>query len=321
MGWSVEVVEVKRRRVDSEAAKLKRAESLRIDTHADEPACDERYPRWEDVKHRLKPTQAALGWDWAFKKLTSFSSAEGAQAYMDKKPIPVIQRGDNLYVLDHHHTLAALEMSDFNPRITLDVMLKFAEGERSEEVFWGFLEGKGWAYLRDENYNRLDPQTLPKSWCISAFRNDVYRSMGGFARQYKILARGEKLEDKLFFEFKWGYFIWLHRDDEFGLWPDERIYRGWKRLKEMVEALDMQEYMVMSAQDEAPVEDIIYLSVRVIQPPYKLLCLYLHQLLTAYSRLQGQQRVVPGISRIFGALDSELPGTAHMAVVTRGDIG
>jgi hypothetical protein len=34
---------------------------------------------------------------------------------------------------------------------------------------------------------------------LGAFRNDVYRSMGGFARVFDVLKRGKELDDRLFF--------------------------------------------------------------------------------------------------------------------------
>lgn len=102
------------------------------------------------------------------------------------------------------------------------------------------MEGRGWSFLRDENYARIDPSTVPKArraqgrntrsalppretthtlrsvhfhlqdltFLISApgnpsvcqdfeitnFRNDVYRSIGGFLRVYDVLKRGKTLE-------------------------------------------------------------------------------------------------------------------------------
>ena len=38
---------------------------------------------------------------------------------------------------------------------------------------------------------------------LTAFRNDVFRSLGGFARLNGLLKRGKTLEDLLFFEFQW----------------------------------------------------------------------------------------------------------------------
>ena len=54
----------------------------------------------------------------------------------------------------------------------------------------------------------------PQDFDITNFRNDLYRSIGGFLRVYDVLKRGKTLEDTLFFEFRWGYFVWLHRSNK-----------------------------------------------------------------------------------------------------------
>ncbi len=97
---------------------------------------------------------------------------------------------------------AALELSGFDVEITLEQVRSFDKTEQTLEGFWGYLEGRGWAFLRDENYNRIPIAKLPKVFVLSAFRNDVYRSMGGFARVFDVLKRGKELDDRLFFEFR-----------------------------------------------------------------------------------------------------------------------
>jgi len=128
---------------------------------------------------------------------------------MDGKPVPYVQRGSKKYIVDHHHTLVALELSGLDVDITLEQIRSFDKAEQSLEGFWGYLEGRGWAFLRDEQYARIPIDSIPKTFAISAFRNDVYRSMGGFARVYGVLKRGKELDDRLFFEFRWGYMFWL----------------------------------------------------------------------------------------------------------------
>jgi hypothetical protein len=166
---------------------------------------------WSKIKKSLRPTQAALGYDWCFYKMQQFTSEDAAQRYMDSKPVPYVQRGSKKYIVDHHHTLAALELSGFDVDITLEQVRSFDKTEQTLEGFWGYMEGRGWAFLRDENYNRIPIAKLPKNFALSAFRNDVYRSMGGFARVFDVLKRGKELDDRLFFEFRWGYFFWIHR--------------------------------------------------------------------------------------------------------------
>jgi hypothetical protein len=66
-------------------------------------------------------------------------------------------------------------------------------------------------------------QALPTTFAITAFHNDIYRSMGGFARVHRVLKRPKNLESRLFFEFKWGYFFYVHREDECAPPPSLRL--------------------------------------------------------------------------------------------------
>lgn len=132
------------------------------------------------------------------------------------QPVPYVQRGKNKYVVDHHHTLAALELfcksTETDLYVTMERIRQFDKSEQNsltDEAFWGVMEGKGWAFLRDENYNRSSVTDLPLDFALSSFRNDIYRSMGGFARVYEVLKRGKELDDMLFFEFRWGCAFFL----------------------------------------------------------------------------------------------------------------
>jgi len=135
--------------------------------------------RWSKVREKLRPTQSALGYDWCFYKLKNFTSEAAAQRYMDSKarpasrpaaptagadfpplaqPVPYVQRGKNKYVVDHHHTLAALELfcksTETDLYVTMERIRQFDKSEQNsltDEAFWGVMEGKGWAFLRDEN--------------------------------------------------------------------------------------------------------------------------------------------------------------------------
>ncbi len=199
--------------------------------------------------------------------------------------MPYVQRGKNKYVVDHHHTLTALELfvnsTGCDVYITLERIRSFNKDEQNsltDEAFWGLMEGKGWAFLRDENYNRSAVSSLPKDFTLSSFRNDVYRSMGGFARVYDVLKRGKELEDLLFFEFRWGFFFWLHRNDSFNLWPDKRLLRAFQRCVALVSEIDTKEYSADAKANTLNVKDCIFLSQQVIEPAYQVLSFYLRNL-------------------------------------------
>lgn len=55
---------------------------------------------------------------------------------MAQKPVPYVQRGDRKYIVDHHHTLVALELSGYDPEITLEQVRSFDKNEQSIEAFW-----------------------------------------------------------------------------------------------------------------------------------------------------------------------------------------
>ena len=264
--------------------------------------------KWDDLKKVMRPTQTALGWDWTFRKLKNFMTAEEAQAYMNVKPVPYVQRGKYKYILDHHHTLCALEMSGFHgTEVVLARVMEEDSKTRSREAFFGYLEGRGWAYLRDKNYERVNYRDLPEVWDISNFRNDVYRSLGGFMRVHKVLKRGVDLQSKLFFEFRWGYFFWLHQDGS--LWRDNRIYRSWKRVLQLVEEIDMQEYMLDHLEHQYSPGQIVELSRDVIEPAYQMMAFYLRHLCYDYAELpDGPDKEVKGLKEIFGAQSLYLPG-------------
>ena len=293
-------------------AKLLREAIARASAVDEKPAEAERV-KWSKIKDRLRPTQAALGYDWCFYKLKNLISEAAAQRYMDSKPVPYVQRGKNKYVVDHHHTLAALELftrsTGCDVTITLERIRSFDKTEQNsltDEAFWGLMEGKGWAFLRDENYNRSSTGSLPKDFALSSFRNDVYRSMGGFARVYDVLKRGKELEDLLFFEFRWGFFFWLHRNDSFSLWPDKRLLRAFQRCVALVSEIDTQEYAADAKANTLKVKDCIYLSTQVIEPAYQVLSFYLRNLAIEYDNLKGKERTVAGLGDLFGT--DTLPG-------------
>lgn len=69
---------------------------------------------WMACSRSVRPTQTALGWDWVLFKMKNLSTEEDAAAYLDRKPVPVVKRGDLYYAVDHHHTLAALQVRVFS---------------------------------------------------------------------------------------------------------------------------------------------------------------------------------------------------------------
>lgn len=275
----------------------------------DEELCPTKTKPWSEIKKIAKPSQTACGWDWTFYKLSNFSSEENAREYMAIKPVPAVKYRGYYYVVDHHHTLAALELAGWDVDVTLEEIYEF-EDDLSEEAFWGIMEGKGWSFCRDESYKRIDLKDLPENFELSSFRNDVFRSLGGFARKFGVLKRGKSLEERLFFEFQWGYFFWLHRSDKYGLWPSAELSRGFDRLMTMIENTDQDEYI----DKRRDVTDMIELSERVLQPLYSVLVQYIGPLAATYDQLPtGETKKVPGLKTLFGR--DYLPGAVNETAV------
>ena len=264
--------------------------------------------RWFEIRDSVRPTQVALGWDWTFLKLANFKDFDTAQAYMSRKPVPYVSYRGKRYVVDHHHTLAALELSGWDVDVVMEEIFEY-DADLTEERFWGIMEGKGWSFCWDAEYKRMEYSDIPKSFNLTAFRNDVYRSLGGFARRYKLLKRGKMLEDKLFFEFQWGYFFWLHRNDAYALWPSSQLQRGFDRLLKMIEQTDDSEYIGEGHLEAArDVQDMILLSEKVLQPLYEVLVEYIAPLAYAYQTIPADEdRIVPGLKKRFGR--EQLPGS------------
>jgi len=263
--------------------------------------------RWFEIRDAVRPTQVALGWDWTFYKLANFKDADSAKAYMARKPIPYVKYRGLRYVVDHHHTLAALNLAGWDIDVYMEEIFEY-DDDIGDDRFWGNMEGKGWSFCWDSDYSRLSHESIPKSFELQAFRNDIFRSLGGFCRKGKLLKRGKMLEEKLFFEFQWGYFFWLHRNDAYALWPSSQLQRGFDRLLSMIEQTDDSEYIGEGHLEASrDVADMIFLSDKVLQPLYEVLVEYVAPLAYAYATLPDDARVVHGLRKRFGR--ETLPGS------------
>lgn len=225
----------------------------------------------------------------------------------------------------HARTCQTVELSGWEDvEVTFELVHDFdGLGPDSEDSFWGFLSGRGWTYLLDEGYQPISWRELPTSFDLRMFRNDVYRSMGGFARKYGVLERGSALEDKLFFEFRWGYLFWYNRhgpsdEEDDKLWRDERHYRMWNIMQRTLDTIvhdefDVYRYKPSSGngngdpvhgvqEGELPRFDIaqqIEFAVEVVQPCYRALSWALQDLCESYA----------SDPRAFGSLTALFPGT------------
>lgn len=94
--------------------------------------------------------------------------------------------------------------------VTLEQIHSFQDDAfETEEAFWEALTTRRWAFLNDAegNYTPMHPSSLPRTFELGGFHNDVYRSLAGFAREHGLIKRGKTLDEKAFFEFHWAYFF------------------------------------------------------------------------------------------------------------------
>ena len=68
-------------------------EAIQRASAVDEKPREAERVKWSKVKERLRPTQAALGYDWCFYKLKTFTSEAAAPRYMDSKVCARRERG------------------------------------------------------------------------------------------------------------------------------------------------------------------------------------------------------------------------------------
>lgn len=209
---------------------------------------DECRAKWRDLQPHLVPTQQAVGYAWVYKKIQNdFDSKKHAQSAMDDSELPVALGPDGriIYLLDHHHTLSAL---DYSGHSTVDVKLYVScdFSALSAAAAWQALVSRALAYpygrragAPDELPSLFNESALPARLVFrphgnTTFADDRWRALSSFARKVKSLKEDDdesddsscsKKEGKYcmrayiracepktgrstpFFEFRWAYFM------------------------------------------------------------------------------------------------------------------
>jgi hypothetical protein len=192
---------------------------------------------WSSLQPHLHPTQSAVGHAWVYHFLSkSFGSKKDAQETMDDKILPVVKGPDGLvFLIDHHHTLAALDFSGF-VSVKATVFLSCDLSHLTVEQAWTELVSKdfGYPYGRPAGQpsalpHALDFSSLPSRLVFrpggnTTLPDDRWRSLGSFARKVKGIVdcphgagkycmraysrvcapSGQSIP---FFEFRWAYFM------------------------------------------------------------------------------------------------------------------
>lgn len=155
----------------------------------------------------LRPTQFAVGKREARKRAKRIEDEDEAgtlKEYLKDHIIPVVVRNDRMYILDHHHLLYALYISDVDrSKVYAKVVANWSD--ISEGEFWKKMAAKN--YFRDEDENGKAgnlPTTLPKS--IEDMKDDPFRSLAYEVRE----EGGYKKTKVLYAEFIWADFFRKH---------------------------------------------------------------------------------------------------------------
>ena len=189
---------------------------------------------WAELKPSLRTTQMAIGYAWALHKFAKFDSAESAQSEIDDSPLPVAKgpNGD-IFLLDHHHELAALDYSGYaDTKATL--VLACDVSDMVPDAAWEYLVSRAFAYpygrpagsatTLPSHVERSElPLELTFQKANQTMVDDPWRSLASFVRKVKGLAscpKGNKYcmraYDRVctpdhqgipFFEFRWGFFF------------------------------------------------------------------------------------------------------------------
>ncbi len=224
---------------------------------------------WAKLKKMLKPTQPSIGFSWSkAKMLEDFKDGKSSQKEMDSKPVPVALNSEGApHCLDHHHTLAALDLGGPSlSSVFVTLYISCIDTDSSGDQFWQKLEENKMAYLYtlpESNPKMLPqkivPEELPSEISMnltgSSFEDDPWRSVSSFVRKIsdgqkcpkgnKYCNRGYDRVCDLdgygipFFEFRWAYFIADATYHNQSLWPQGKNRTDFERTFETLSSKDI----------------------------------------------------------------------------------
>lgn len=207
---------------------------------------------WKKLKPILHPTQPNLGYAWVqYKVEKKMGSKHDAQKEMDSKIVPVVLGYRNeVYPLDHHHVMAALDFSGYDKtEVTLSVTCDYRNASSLADFWTEMLEQQlAYPFARPSGRPNALPDTklawtqMPSTFTHnkaegSSFANDNWRSLVGYSR--KVTAASCPGADKYcaramikpcrkqnnhgipYFEFRWGYFFNAAFLDPTRHWPSQ----------------------------------------------------------------------------------------------------
>ncbi|KAJ1434049.1 ParB/Sulfiredoxin [Ochromonadaceae sp. CCMP2298] len=200
--------------------------------------------KWKNLKPLMRPTQPEVGFAWiSYKVDKDFFSEGDAQNEIESSVTPaVLGPGPAIYIVDDHHTLAALDYSGYDDtKVTVNILCD--KRNLSEAEFWISLSAQNLAYLASHPRNQPNslpttisykemPSTFSFTSASKSMSDDPWRSMAGFSRKVEDAADPApscgSSDDKncercmfrgcldgyeisgggvSFFEFRWSYFM------------------------------------------------------------------------------------------------------------------
>lgn len=175
----------------------------------------------------LRPTQMHVGMEAVNDRMERIAPLERDERheYLQERPVPVvIGPGGEFYMIDRHHMSLALVMSGHR-KIYVRIVKNWSKSSKRD--FWKKMERAGYAYLRDEDLNKIGPKDLPAD--VTELKDDPYRALAAHARE-----RGAFKKSLLpFAEFRWAAF---YRDH---ISPEE-LSRDWE--SSLDRAIDISSY-------------------------------------------------------------------------------
>ena len=155
----------------------------------------------------LKPLQNRVGRGEVAKKMMDVRSDRWNEVFeQDEDPIKVVRGpGGALYVVDHHHgALSFLRAGEV--RASCSIRPLDWRPERGAAAFWSEVRARGYAWLKDEAGQPVDPDTLPAT--LAQLPDDPYRTLAWMLRKDGSICR-KQMESTDFAEFWWA--DWLRR--------------------------------------------------------------------------------------------------------------
>jgi hypothetical protein len=216
--------------------------------------------KWNNLKPFIMPTQREVGYAWIQHKIENdFNSENNAQSTINGSPTPVVIGPDNLfYIVDDHHTLCALDYSEFIS-VTVSLYVICDKRHMTMDEFWTDMKTNKLVYLAAHPKNSpnalplpIEPSDLPQEFSFTkskiVFSDDPWRSIAGYSRKVEsapgapsCLATDSKYCERCmyrgcidgsqqsgpgvaFFEFQWAYFMLDATFYSTELWPSVSLW-------------------------------------------------------------------------------------------------